>query len=448
VDFSLSDLLAQPRADLAARADELHAQVLVQEKAHRDGQLPFPVMPELHLPLVVPVLRQAKFSAEMGLSLPPYHARGHDSGLALHLARYGDVEAAKKLVDPTDADVVRQIDALKGGKNYPVEWTRLVGLMQHAAQLRLAAGEPEGARDLMALHQQLRGVLDARAAQGPLGAALLGAGRKALRAAQRVDQPAGMRGPIEAALAAWGEVPAPTPAALPGAPRAQVARLLGSNGQGRVIAAALPLRGLDLLDLPLPPDGVASVLACLERNGALAEVVVLYRKGTALSFPTPADLAHRLEECGLDVREGKAPGLVRSTYSAGPLTWEVGVVSRGELIGGFVRIAGPAASTPPGPLPRDFGAVHLDRSFEQNRLRLTPEESGGRIVARRPEALAQLTNTLRNIPVRQAVVTRSPRHDVVAHVLLSHAPDEEHRPLHETALGRWAAGSSWSGRTA
>src|SRR5262249_29074660 len=115
-----------------------------------------------------------------GVSLPPYLAEGgKDTELALHLARHGDVEAALRLADPADA-ATSKIEACRCARNYPAEWTRLVGMMLHAAQIDLATGNLGGGRELVGLHRQLQTVLDAKAQAGPLGAALLGRGRGAL----------------------------------------------------------------------------------------------------------------------------------------------------------------------------------------------------------------------------------------------------------------------------
>src|SRR5262245_58100881 len=93
-DVPLADLLGKPRQELAGMGDDLAADIRTQEKARRDGHLDFRLLPELHLPLALPVLREAKYSAKAGFSLPPYAADGEkDNDLALHLARYGDAEA-------------------------------------------------------------------------------------------------------------------------------------------------------------------------------------------------------------------------------------------------------------------------------------------------------------------------------------------------------------------
>src|SRR5947209_16895230 len=84
-EISLEKLLATPRAELAAQADEVATRVQLQEKARREGKQ-FPLLPDLRLPLAVPVFREAKFNAALGFSVPPYLAEGKkDSVLALHL---------------------------------------------------------------------------------------------------------------------------------------------------------------------------------------------------------------------------------------------------------------------------------------------------------------------------------------------------------------------------
>ena len=98
IDVSLAELLAKPRSELAGLAEEWAARAQVQEQARRERRVIFGLLPEARFPLVVPVLREAQFSASAGFSLPPYVAEGtRDSELALHLARYGDDEAARQL---------------------------------------------------------------------------------------------------------------------------------------------------------------------------------------------------------------------------------------------------------------------------------------------------------------------------------------------------------------
>src|SRR5262245_21762877 len=95
---ALSELLAKPRAELAKQFDELAAQVQVREKAHRDGTLAFGLLPRLRVPLILPIWSEASYSARARISLPPYVAEGRkDNHLALHLAGFGDAEAARLL---------------------------------------------------------------------------------------------------------------------------------------------------------------------------------------------------------------------------------------------------------------------------------------------------------------------------------------------------------------
>src|SRR5947207_14238111 len=122
IDTSLEELLTKPRAELATLVDEWITKIQVQQQGHLEGKLPFRLLPELRLPLAVPVWRTAQFSAKVGFSLPPYVAEdSKDSELALHLARFGDTEAALKLVEPTDTAARSQIEACQPERNYPVE---------------------------------------------------------------------------------------------------------------------------------------------------------------------------------------------------------------------------------------------------------------------------------------------------------------------------------------
>jgi len=443
IDVSLSDLLSKPRSDLAALADEWAARAQVQEQARRDRRVLFEFLPDARFPLVVPVLREAHFSPEAGLSLPPYIAEGtKDSEFALHLARYGDQEAARQVVDPADAETRRRIDACRYERNYPVEWTRLVGLMLHVAQMRLAGGEIEGATELILLHRQLRDVLDARAGQGPLGAVLLPPGRQVLGQAVRAWKAARrttlLAEDVENALADWGDVPAATLPLKPGAARADVARLLRSPGQGHVIPALATQRGLDLLDLPLPPEGVQAVVAVFDAADRLGELLVIYRPGVATLYPGPRDLAYLLEQRGRTGEDRKAPGLLIRTYPLGDFTCEALVVSRGNPVGALARFA--AGRSGAATLPRDFGAVHLDRGFEQNRVRLAPEHAGTRVGTERPALLKEAGSLLRGVAPARVAVERAGPTDATARVSFNYVGNGGTVPLHETALRLWAEG--------
>src|SRR5438128_7253553 len=170
-DVSLQSLLTKPRAELASQAAAMETQIQAQDELRRDGRLLFELLPETRLPLAPPIWREAKFSAERGFSVPPYLAGGaRDTPLALHLARHGDLEAALKLTEP---GAQAELNKHKLDRNYPLEWTRLVGLLLHRAQFTMATGNFEGAKQLLALHQQLRTLLPAATQQSALGVSLL-----------------------------------------------------------------------------------------------------------------------------------------------------------------------------------------------------------------------------------------------------------------------------------
>jgi hypothetical protein len=439
IDVSLVDLLGKSRAELAAVADEWTVQAQIQEKYRRERRVEYSLLPEARFPLIVPVLREASFLPQAGLSLPPYIAEGTtDSDLALHLARYGDVEAARKLVDPKDTAAREQIEACRYERNYPVEWTRAAGLMLQVAQMRLAQGETDAATELVMLHQQLKEALGEKAAAGPLGAALLPPGRQALAQAASAwrgpKRTAQLADDIETALATWGEAPVALPAIAPGAARADVARLLRSPGQGRVIPA-LATRALDLLDLPLPPDGAQAVLAMFDASERLSEVLVIYRTGVAAMYRGPRDLASYLEQRDVAGKDDRGPGLVMRSYEFGKFTCEVVVVSRGSPVGGFVRIAGGKSEA--GTLPRDFGVVHLDQGFEQNRMHIASETVGAVLRSERPAVLAQVKSPLRRVKPNRVSVERAGDTNATARILLRHGADPV-ATVHEAALRLWA----------
>jgi hypothetical protein len=455
IDTSLADLLDKPRAQLAEMADDLLAKARLWEKAHREDKEVLLLLPELHLPLVVPVLREAKFSAKAGLSLPPYAAGGtSDSALALHLARHGDVEAARRLANPADAETLRQIEACAGGRNYPVEWTRLVGLLQHSAESRLGTGDLDGATELIQLHRQLREVLDAKAAAGPLGGVLLPRGREVLsmaEAAWRAQNQEGLANQVKEALGGWGEVPAPSLAVPLGAPRAEVVRLLGGEVRGRVLPVPAVGRVLDLLALPFPQENVDGAFAFFDQGGRLSQVLVAYHAKTGEHFPRPADLALLLRErlpvesvaSAGDGEAGPAEnagshGLRRHVYPVGDVVCDVTIVSRNSAVGGLVRCVTPDAAEPPPALPRDLGAVHLDRSFEQNRLRVAPDHRGEEVQTDRREALAGITNLLPGLRMSAAALQRVAEVDLLDRVTLRYA-QEEPLPLTKVALPLWSA---------
>jgi hypothetical protein len=169
----------------------------------------------------------------------------------------------------------------------------------------------------------------------------------------------------------------------------------------------------------------------------LREILVTYRTGVSTLYPKPRDLADALEQDGLSGTDTKSPGLLTRSYPLGGFTCEAVIVSRGNPVGAFVCLRG--EKTEAASLPRDFGAVSLDRGFEQNRLRLAPEEGGAAARTERPAALAQLKHPLRRAKAIQATVERAGDQDATARLWLRCSADAG-AALHETALALWAAG--------
>lgn len=440
---TLSELLAQPRAELAKQFEEVTAQVQVREKAHRDGTLAFGLLPRLRVPLILPIWGEASYSTKTQISLPPYIAEGSkDNHLALHLARYGDVEAARRLAEANDKTILQTLEGLACDRNYPAEWTRLVTLMLHTAEYRVAGGDDEGRAELASLHTQLRELLDAKAAKGPLGSVLLAQGHKVLTlaaAAWREQGQPELADKADADLAAWGDFPAPVVAVPLGASTTAVADLLRSQGKGHVVPALNTGRALDLFALPITAEGAQGVVATFDAADKLAEVLVVYRPRIADYYLEPANLALPLEDHGIVGKDRTQVASVNCRdYTTGQLNCEVAVVPRGYVLGAFIRFAGQQPSRGP-ILSRDFGLVSLDRSFGQNRVRLVPEQIGDVVHTTRAPILAKITNPLAPLPPTEAVLCRDSWYNVVKSFTLRYGVEETTPPLFQTALPLWSA---------
>src|SRR5947209_5439366 len=57
---SLAELLTKPRAELAKHASEEAERLQLQENSRREGKVQFPLLPDLRLPLSVPVWRDVR----------------------------------------------------------------------------------------------------------------------------------------------------------------------------------------------------------------------------------------------------------------------------------------------------------------------------------------------------------------------------------------------------
>ncbi len=440
ISVSLDDLLKKPRAELAGLADDCFTKIQVHEKARREGTLHFILLPNIRLPLVVPVWREAKYSAKVGFSLPPYVSeQSKDVQLALHLARFGDIEAARKLADGGDSDTLQQIEAWHYERAYPLEWTRLVGLMLHAAEIRLATGDVDGATEIVVLHRQLRKVLDAKAAKGPLGAELLARGHETLvraAAAWREENNSELAAQADSLLGEWGPTPAVPLAVERGASRAQLKHLLGSLDDGRAIAAATTIRALDVLALPFPEDGVEAVMADFDDADRLADVFITYRAEVSDHFPKPSNLAHLLEDRSLaDKDSPETNSLCQRSYRLGDWACEVSIVTHGAGVGALVHIGDGKQQHSKSPLSRDFGAFHLDRSFEQNRLRLVPGKRGDTLATSQPKTLAAIKNPLADLKPEKATIQRDNDKELTAGLTLAYPTEVSGPPvLHRLVL--------------
>jgi hypothetical protein len=441
-EVSLSALLAKPRAELAALGEECLSKIRFKESTHREGRLPFHLLPQARVPLVVPVWRQAKFSADRGFSVPPYLSPGKDTVLALHLARYGDMEAARKLVDTKD-DLSGSLKTLALQRNYPVEWTRLVGLLLHDAEVGVATGELESAHLLVALHQQLLTVLDARARKSPLGAALLSQGRSILTqaaAAWRAEKNEELAKQAEAVLAAWGEVPALEFPASPGLSKADAVRLLGDAAKGKALQTSSLLRAFDVLRLPFPDEGAEGVVATFDGSDRLVDVLVTYRGRLAESYPHANQLATRLEERQSGKEAAVGGGLNQRSYRFGELLWDVAIVPKNHALGAFARLRSVTPSKEVPPVNRDFGAVHFDRGFEQNRVRFALAQRGPLLTVAEPKGL---TNPVPSLKAKEAILQQQSGYDLVAELKFQFTTGTNNLPpLHQVALPLWAQSGS------
>ena len=387
IDENISVWLGKPHAELADMAED-RTQAVKQDLVDTrtsNGAL-VELLPDLKPALSPPIFTNVKYSKKFDCTLPTYLADGtRDREVAWHLARFGDVDAAKKLADPADTAFLSQLEQLRYERNYPVAWTRLVALYLFAAELKLSCGDVEGASELVHLHRQLDQVLDTKAKAGPLGAALLPIGRRALTlAAPRFREAPYKKNrladDIETALKNWTDGPAPQPALVIGASKKEVARFFQKGQQNRVFAAtgADAVRTLDLMALPVPSEDVDGVVAFLDRNERLAELLVYYHSNMRQNYPRPVNLAHHLVEGGsTSTQPAELPGVLRQTYLTAGQAYQISVLlnvpSGSATTSALIRI-GDTKGTQAEPSlptnPRDLVAVHLDHSFSQNRLSL------------------------------------------------------------------------------
>jgi hypothetical protein len=425
IPINLSEWLGKSRAELAVLAEDWAKTLDKQRDKARAETDSVELLPNLHAPVGVPVLNRAVYSPTLKMSLPPYLKEGsHDNELAFHLARYGDVEGGLRLGDPA---VRTKLEAMRSSRNYPIEWTRLVALAQQSATLKMASGDIEGASLLVHLHRQLREVLDEKAVKGSLGQVLLPTGKHALTQAAAAWKAPGHNKPnlvndIETALNAWGPTPLPSDVLPPGTPRETVHGILGGVAQNHTVTVLLPdplARALDLLTLPVPVEGVQTLVAFLDPNDKLNSLLLVYRSKVDSLYPEPTDLAYPLVEQGAKAQEPSgSPNVLRQCFTLGDRLYEATRLVRGSASGALVQVSAEkwtpyCKTTPAG---RDYGPVSLDRTFEADRLRVAREQLGAKLTVNDPKLLANMAAPL-HLPVpSSAQLQREVGHDLVGYL--------------------------------
>jgi hypothetical protein len=406
-DIALAETLGKPREELAQLVKETREVVKKRESEDRTER-EAAMLPRLQPPATLPILHNAVYSEKAGLSLPSYLKDNvKDSEVALHVARHGDVEAALKMVDLKDKEAVRQVEACRGDRNYPLEWVQWAALKFEDAEFRLAHDDAQAAADLVQMHKQLKALLPEKAASGPLGAVLLPLGRRALAEAAQAwkDKRPQLAADVTAALKGWGDAPAVSAGLKPGDSQARAERLLRSSADGFAVATRSPesaRRAVDLLALPLVPEGVQAVVAFLDDRKAVREVAVVYHGKIDDRYPEPANLAHFLinRDCSAAAESAKDRRLARQTWTGDGLSFEVLVAPQAAL-GGLVRVADAKQSPTRGVLgadARDLGAVHLDGSYEQNRVNLGAEFHPTELKVNRADLIARVRQPAREQP--------------------------------------------------
>ncbi len=474
IAISLADWLRLPRAELAQLVEEWTQTVSKQREWARSNVEAVRLLPQLRPPSRAVGFAAAKFSPTAGFSLPPYLKEGQkDAAVALHLACLGDGEAARQLADPADKELLAKITACSGERIFPIEWTRLVSLVLQNAELKLANGELDGAVELVQLHRQLRSLLTAAGktpAPPTLQAALLSHGRQALMAAAaawrepRWNKTA-LAADIDAALADWGDTP---DTVLEKA----ILTYLQPDQRLRCFfnTPSAVQRALDLLALPLPSEGADGVAILLDDKQNLTEVLIVYRPKLNELFSGPRQFALPLIERGYK-SEGDpetGPGLTRQSWVGDGWSYEITLLRRGSIGGAVVRVRRAGCVNTPveekttgveekttgveekttGVLThparqirdlRDFGAVHLDRSFEQNRLNLAPDRTGTSLEITDATKLATITQPAPKHALAAAVLQREANEDLLAKLTLRWPADQNRNALSQLALPMYTA---------
>ncbi|HEV8059670.1 MAG TPA: hypothetical protein VGP68_07345, partial [Gemmataceae bacterium] len=417
-EYVLAELLDKPRSELANLAAELQTRVTMQRRAVREGQLHLGFLPKLPMPLIIPIWSECAFSEIRGISLPPYvHGDEPDPELALHLASSGDGDGARLLAGPADSATQKAIAEAAYERNYPAEWTRLTALLLYDAELRMAQGEMNGARDLLAYHWQLKKLLTPKATKGWLGQALLPVGRMAIEQAIAAWQTDNVTGLVQEGKAMLAD-PRDWPTDLMfgfDAPYASLQRTFAKDKASRAALAGDPRRAFDIMSLPLPVGGVSVVVAFFDAREKLDQLLVLYKPGLVEGYKDAEHVYRLLHDRGLESKPGEdSLGIVAKVCQIGKIRCEAAIMPRSSTVGGFVNLCTADARNVPYRLERSFGAASLDRGFEQNRLRLVPQQRKNLVSTQEAQALAQVTNPLPALNLQQLDIERAAGQELTA----------------------------------
>ncbi|MBI1915309.1 MAG: hypothetical protein HYS12_11305 [Planctomycetes bacterium] len=412
IKVRVDEWLGQSREQLAELEREWAEKVRLEEldlsRTRDDRQF----LATLRVPILVPIWQEATWSALSRISLPPYVKPGaKDAALAWHLARHGDLESARQLSGPDDFEKLASFHRSLYDRNYPAEWSRLAARTLQWLQLRLIQGTPESGAEIASIHKQLQKLFSTKERGSPLAAALLPMGKRTLQAARLAweqDGQTDLARQASEALSAWGETPSGDLVLNPGAPRPVLDRLWGSKSEGRWVVATNLARALDLSGLPVPRKGIEAVAALFDDAEQVREIVLTYRPKLSVTLPSPADVLHDLEERGLTGVKGKeAAGVRQATYTRRGQACQVLVCVTNSRIGALVRFRREGAPDKMAGLGRDFGGVHLDASFEQNRLRLAPDRLADILTVTQSQSLSLLRHPLGVHDLQEATLARS-----------------------------------------
>src|SRR5262249_3627549 len=149
-----------------------------------------------------------------------------------------------------------------------------------------------------------------------------------------------------------------------------------------------------------------------------------YRVRTGEEYLDASQFAHRLEDRSIPSQERpKAIGLRGRVYQLDGTNCDVVLVGHGAGAGAWVRLTGvPTARLTP-TLARDFGAVHLDRSFEQNRRLVAVEQRGDQLTVEQPKALARTKHPLAILTLARVAIQREAGKELTHAVTLGYAED-------------------------